>query len=53
MVGMATRANNNHINGSGLRNKGKHEQSEVTVLRKLSMNGDKRYTGVAGKILDQ
>ncbi len=46
MAGMATRANNNHIGGSGIGVKGKH------ILRKLSMNGDRSYTGAAGKISD-
>ncbi len=38
--------------GRGLGVKGKHKKSEVTVLRKLSMNGDRSYTGAAGKISD-
>ncbi len=52
MVGMATRASNNHISWSGIGGKGKHKLSGVTVLRKLSMNGDRSYTGAAGKISD-
>ncbi len=50
---MATRANNNHISGSGIGGKGKHKYSGVTVLRKLSMSGDRGYTGAAGKISNQ
>ncbi len=52
MVGMATRSNDNHIDGSGIGGKGKHKESVLTVLRKLSMNGDRNYTGAAGKISD-
>ncbi len=52
MVGMATRASNNHTHWSGIGGKGEHKQSGVTVLRKLSMNGDRNYTGAAGKISD-
>ncbi len=52
MVGMATRASNNHISWSGIGGKEKHKQSGETVLRKLSMNGDRSYTGAAGKISD-
>ncbi len=37
----------------GLGVKGKHYQSVVTVLRKLSRNEDRNYTGAAGKISDQ
>ncbi len=37
----------------GLGVKEKHSQSVVTVLRKLSMNGDRSYTGAAGKISNQ
>ncbi len=44
--------NNNHISGTGIGGKGKHKNSGVTVLRKLSMNGDRSYTGAAGKISD-
>ncbi len=36
--------------GRGLGVKEKHKSSVVTVLRKLSMNGDRKYTGAAGKI---
>ncbi len=39
--------------GRGLGVKEKHYQSVVTVLRKLSMNGDRSYTGAAGKISNQ
>ncbi len=38
--------------GRGLGLKGQHKQSKVTVLRKLSMNGGRSYTGAAGKISD-
>ncbi len=50
MVGMATRASNNHISWSGIGGQGKYKKSGVTVLRKLPMNGDRSYTGAAGKI---
>ncbi len=53
MEEMATRANNNHINEAGLAVKGKHKDSVLTVLRKLSLNGDRSYTGAAGKISNQ
>ncbi len=49
MVGMATRANNKR----GLGVKGKHKESVLTVLRKLSMTGDRSNTGAAGKISNQ
>ncbi len=52
MVGMATRANNYHISGSGIWGKGNQQYSGITVLKKMSMNGDRFYTGAAGKILD-
>ncbi len=52
MVGMATKASKNHISWSGIGGKGKHKYSGVTVLRKLSTNGDRSYTGAAGKISD-
>ncbi len=52
MVGMATRANNYHISGSGIWGKGNQLYSGITVLKKMSMNGDRFYTGAAGKILD-
>ncbi len=50
MVAMATRASNNHIGWSGIGGKGKHKYSGVIALKKLSMNGDRSYTGAAGKI---
>ncbi len=53
MVGMATRANNIHIKKRGLGVKGKHEEFVLTVLRRMSMNGDRSYTGAAGRISDQ
>ncbi len=53
MVGMATRANNNPINKPGLGVKGRHKEFVLTVLRKVSMNGDRSYTGAAGKISNQ
>ncbi len=49
---MATRASDNHINKSGIGGNGKYKYSGVTVLRKLSMNGVRSYTGAAGKISD-
>ncbi len=49
MVGMATRANNNRINGAGIGWWRKHKKSVVTVLRKWSMNGGRSYTGATGK----
>ncbi len=52
MVGMATRASNSHISRTGIGGKGKHKLSGVTVLRKLSMTGDRSYTGAAGQISD-
>ncbi len=39
--------------GRGLGVKGKYKSSEITVLRKLSINGDRSYTGAAGKISNQ
>ncbi len=33
--------------------KGKHKESVLTVLRKLSKNGDRSYTGAAGEISNQ
>ncbi len=53
MVGMATRLTNNHISASGIGGKEKNKSSGITVLRKLSMNGERSYTGAAGKISDQ
>ncbi len=53
MVGMATRASNNHISWLGIGGKGNHKLPDVTVLRKLSLNGDRSYTGTAGKISDE
>ncbi len=50
MVGMATRASNNHKSWSEIGGMGKHKLSGITVLRKLPMNGDRSYTGAAGKI---
>ncbi len=53
MVGMVTRASNNHISWSGVGGKEKNINNlGVTVLRKLSMNWERRYTGAAGKISD-
>ncbi len=52
MVGMATRASNNHISRTGIGGTGKHKLSAVTVVRTLSVNEDKSYTGAAGKISD-
>ncbi len=51
MAEMATKANDNHISGSGIW--GLRENIVCgTIFRKLSTNGDRSYTGAAGKISD-
>ncbi len=50
MVGIATRANNNHIQGAGI---GKTLTVCGNSIEKLSMKGDRSYTGAAGKISNQ
>ncbi len=50
MVGMATRTSNKHISWSGIGGKG--NINSLGKQRKLSMNGDRNYTGAAGKMSD-
>ncbi len=52
MAGLATRASNNHIGRSVFGSKGKINSLGLQYREKMSMKGNRSYTGAAGKNSD-